>query len=127
MTAEPVPMTEAQPRSGYLRVASVEEIPPGGALAVPVGGRTVAVFNVDGTLHAVDDTCTHEYAPLSQGARSGEIITCPKHGSRFNVRTGRVLSLPAVVPVSTYPVKVEDGQVYILPEPQRGHGMPHKA
>ncbi|HEY6104330.1 MAG TPA: non-heme iron oxygenase ferredoxin subunit [bacterium] len=127
MTAEPVPMTGAQPRTGYLRVASVEEIPSGGALAVPVGGRTVAVFNVDGTFYAVDDTCTHEYAPLSQGARNGEIVTCSKHGSRFNVRTGRVLSLPAVVPVSTYPVKVEDGQVYILPEPQRGHGMPHKA
>lgn len=127
MTAEPAPMTEAQPRTGYVRVASVEEIPSGGARAVLAGGRTVAVFNVDGTFYAVDDTCTHEYAPLSQGARNGEIVTCPKHGSRFNVRTGRVLSLPAVVPVSTYPVKVEDGQVYILPEPQRGHGMPHKA
>lgn len=127
MTADPVPTTAAQPRSDYVRVASIEEIPPGGALAVPVGGRTVAVFNVDGTFHAVDDTCTHEYAPLSQGTRNGEIVTCPKHGSRFNVRTGRVLSLPAVVPVSTYPVKVEDGHVYVLPEPQRGHGMPHKA
>ena len=126
MTAETAPMAGAA-GAEYVRVASVEEIPPGGVLAVSAGGRTVAVFNVDGTFHAVDDTCTHEYAPLSQGARSGEIVTCSKHGSRFNVRTGRVLSLPAVVPVSTYPVKVEDGQVYILPSPQRGHGMPHKA
>jgi len=110
----------------YVRVAAVDQIPPGAAAAVTVDGRTVALFNVGGTFYAVDDTCTHEYASLSQGARSGEIVTCPKHGSRFNVRTGRVLSLPAVVPVNTYPVKVEDGQIYILPEPQRGRGMPHK-
>lgn len=122
MSAEPVPMGVA-----YVRVAAAEEIPPGGVLAVSAGERRIAVFNVDGAFYAVDDTCTHEYAPLSQGSRSGEIVTCPKHGSRFNVRTGRVLSLPAVVPVSTYPVKVEDGQVYVLPSPRRGQGMPHKA
>jgi 3-phenylpropionate/trans-cinnamate dioxygenase ferredoxin subunit len=125
MTAEPLP--ETMPQTEYVRVAAVEEIPPGGARAVAVGGRTIAVFNVDGSFYAVDDTCTHEYAPLSQGARHSEVVTCPKHGSRFNVRTGRVLSLPAVVPVSTYPVRVEGGQVYVLPAPQRGHGMPHKA
>jgi len=111
----------------YVRVAAVEEIAPGGAMVVTVEGWTIAVFNVEGTFYAVDDTCTHEYASLSRGTRSGEIVTCPKHGSRFDVRTGRVLSLPAVVPVNTYPVRVEDGQVYILPEPQRGRGMPHKA
>ncbi len=127
MTAEPMRMPDTTAQTAYARVAAAEEIPPGGALAVSVNGRTIAIFNVDGALYAVDDTCTHEYAPLAQGARHGEIVTCPKHGSRFNVRTGRVLSLPAVVPLSTYPVKVEDGQVYVLPEPQRGRGMPHKA
>lgn len=123
MTAEPMVETQAD----YVRVADAAAIPPGGVLAVSAGGHTIAVFNVDGEYYAVDNTCTHEYAPLSQGACHGEIVTCPKHGSRFNVRTGRVLSLPAVVPVSTYPVKVEDGQVFVLPEPQRGRGMPHKA
>ncbi|MDQ7842425.1 MAG: non-heme iron oxygenase ferredoxin subunit [Armatimonadota bacterium] len=110
----------------YVRVAAADEIAPGDALVVAVEGRTIAVFNVGGTLYAVDDICTHEYASLSQGARNGEIVTCPKHGSRFDVRTGRVLSLPAVVPLNTYPVKVDDGQVYVLPVPQRGRGMPHK-
>ncbi len=111
----------------YVQVAAVADLPPGQARAVEVGGRKIALFNVDGALYAIDDSCTHEYTPLSTGPRSGEIVTCAKHGSRFNVRTGRVLSLPAVVPVNTYPVRVEDGQIYILPEPQRGHGMPHKA
>ena len=110
----------------FVRVASAAELPPGGVMVVAAGGRSIAVFNVEGSFQAVDDSCTHEYAPLSQGTRAGEIVTCPKHGSRFNLRTGRVLALPAVVPVNTYPVKVEDGQVYVLPEPQRGRGMPHK-
>ncbi|HEU5299650.1 MAG TPA: non-heme iron oxygenase ferredoxin subunit [bacterium] len=110
----------------YVRVAAAGEIPPGGVRVVAADGHRIAVFHVDGAFLAVDDSCTHEYAPLSEGARSGEIVTCPKHGSRFNMRTGRVLSLPAVVPVSTYPVKVEGGDVFVLPVPQRGHGMPHK-
>lgn len=119
--------TEIARMAEFVRVAAAADVPPGGAAMATVDGRTIAVFNVEGTFYAVDDSCTHEYASLSQGARSGEIVTCPKHGSRFNVRTGRVLSLPAVVPLNTYPVKVEDGQVYVLPEPQRGRGMPHKA
>jgi len=127
MTAEPMRMAETAPQMEYVRVAAVDEVPPGGVTVASIGGRTIAIFNVDGSFYAVDDTCTHEYASLSQGPRSAEIVTCPKHGSRFNVRTGRVLSLPAAVPVSTYPVKVEAGQIYVLPEPQRGRGMPHKA
>lgn len=120
MTAEITRMAE------FVRVAAAKDIPPGGAAIVETDGRTIAVFNVDGEFYAIDDTCTHEEASLSAGERSGEIVTCPKHGSRFNVRTGRVLSLPAVVPVNTYPVKVEEGQILILPDPQRGRGMPHK-
>ena len=111
----------------FMHVASAAELPPGGVTVITAGGRSIAVFNVEGAFYAIDDSCTHEYAPLSPGTRVGEIVTCPKHGSRFNVRTGGVLSLPAVVPVNIYPVKVEDGQVYVLPEPQRGRGMPHKA
>jgi len=126
MTAEPVQRPDTTPQTEYLRVAATDEVPPGGVTSVSVAGRRIAIFNVDGTFYAVDDTCTHEYAPLSQGPRNGEVVTCPKHGSRFNVRTGRVLSLPAVVPLSTYPVRVEGGQISILPEPQRGRGMPHK-
>jgi len=110
----------------FVRVAAAADVPPGAATVVEHEGRRIAVFNVDGAYYAIDDTCTHEEASLSAGARNGEIVTCPKHGSRFNVRTGRVMSLPAVVPVNTYPVKVDDGQIFVLPEPQRGRGMPHK-
>ncbi|HTE03524.1 MAG TPA: non-heme iron oxygenase ferredoxin subunit [bacterium] len=112
--------------AAFVRVASVDELPAGMGKAVTVDGQRIALFNVNGTFYAIDDTCTHEEASLAAGAVYGEIVACPKHGSRFHLPTGRVLSLPAVVPVSTYQVKVEDGQVLLLPVPRRGRGMPHK-
>ncbi len=111
----------------FVPVAAVDEIPPGTGKAIMVDGRRIALFNVDGTFYAIDDTCTHEEASLAEGSLYGEIVACPKHGSRFHLPTGRVLSLPAVIPVNTYPVKVSDGQVLLLPAPQRGKGLPHKA
>lgn len=111
----------------FARVASVEDIPPGTSKVVVVDGRRIAVFNVNGTFYAIDDTCTHEEASLGAGAIYGEIVACPKHGSRFHLPTGRVLSLPAVVPVNTYQVKMESGEVWVLPVPHKGRGMPHKA
>lgn len=110
----------------FVKVALVDDVPPGTARAVVVDGRRIALFNVGGTMYAIDDTCTHEEASLAAGAVYGEIVACPKHGSRFHLSTGRVLSLPAVIPVNTYQVKVEDGQVLVLPVPQKGRGMPHK-
>jgi 3-phenylpropionate/trans-cinnamate dioxygenase ferredoxin subunit len=110
----------------YVKVATVGEVPPGSAKQVIVDGRKVAVVNVRGTIYAVDDTCTHEEESLSGGPVVGELIVCPKHGSRFHVPTGRVLSLPAVRPVDTYAVKVEGEDILVSPEPRRGQGMPHK-
>ncbi len=111
----------------FVPAATVEEVPPGTSKVITVEGRRIALFNVNGTFYAIDDTCTHEEASLAAGAVHGEVVTCPKHGSRFHIPTGRVLSLPAVVPASTYEVKVEAGQVLVLPVPHRGRGMPHKA
>ncbi len=111
----------------FVNAASVDDLPPGTSKVVTVEGRRIALFNVNGTFYAVDDTCTHEEASLGAGAVYGEIVACPKHGSRFHLLTGRVLSLPAVVPLNTYEVKVEAGQVLVLPVPHRGRGMPHKA
>jgi len=105
----------------------VVDVPPGTAKAIAVDGRRIALFNVGGTFYAIDDSCTHEETSLAEGPVVGEIVACPKHGSRFHLPTGRVLSLPAVIPVDTYQVKVEDGQVLVLPVPQKGRGMPHKA
>jgi len=110
----------------YVHVAHASEVPPGSVKRVDVAGRRVALANVDGTFCAVDDTCTHEEASLSEGGLSGEVLVCPKHGSRFNMRTGRVLSLPAVRSVAVYPVRVEGDEVLISPEAQTSTALPHR-
>ena len=75
-------------------------------MPVEAGGREIALFNVDGELHAVDENCSHEEGPLSQGYLEGHEIECPVHGSRFDVRTGAVTGEPAVLPVEAFPVRV---------------------
>ena len=110
----------------YIRVARAADVPPGSVRRVEVDGHVVALANVDGQFFAVDDTCTHEEASLSEGGLSGEILVCPRHGSRFNVKTGRVLSLPAVRSVAVYPVRVEGDEVLVSPEALKPTGVPHR-
>jgi 3-phenylpropionate/trans-cinnamate dioxygenase ferredoxin subunit len=112
--------------SDFVRVARAADVPPGAVLRVDVGGRVVALANVDGQYYAIDDTCTHEDASLAEGGLVGEIVVCPKHGSRFNVKSGRVLSLPAVRSVAVYPVRVESGEVLVSSEGQAASGGPHR-
>jgi 3-phenylpropionate/trans-cinnamate dioxygenase ferredoxin subunit len=112
--------------SAYVRVARVPDVPPGSMRRVTVDGRPVALANVGGSFYAVDDTCTHEEASLSGGTLSGEVVVCPKHGARFNVTTGRVLSLPAVRSLAVYPVRVDGEDVLVAPQPERSAGVPHR-
>ena len=74
--------------STFVKVATQAELPMGGKKLVEVDGRAIAVFNVDGTLFAIDDVCTHDGGPLAEGELIGCEIECPRHGARFDVRTG---------------------------------------
>jgi len=112
--------------SEFVRVARASDVPPGSVVRVDVEGHRVALANVDGQFYAIDDTCTHEDASLAEGGIVGDIVACPKHGSRFNVKTGRVLSLPAVRSVAVYPVRVEGDAVLISPDAQTTSGVPHR-
>ena len=112
--------------SEYLRVARTADLAPGSMTRVMVAGHPVVLVNLDGEVFAIDDTCSHEEASLSQGTLSGEVVVCPKHGARFNVKTGRVLALPAVRSVAVYPVRVEGGEILVAPDPQRSVGVPHR-
>jgi 3-phenylpropionate/trans-cinnamate dioxygenase ferredoxin component len=112
--------------SEYVRVAHTTELAPGAMKRVDVAGHAVALLNVGGEFYAIDDTCSHEEASLSQGTLTGEVVVCPKHGARFNVKTGRVLSLPAVRSVAVYPVRVEGDAVLVSPDAQRSSGVPHR-
>jgi 3-phenylpropionate/trans-cinnamate dioxygenase ferredoxin subunit len=110
----------------FVRVAGLADIPPGTAKQVVIDHHRIAVVHAKDTVYAIDDTCTHEEESLAAGPVVGDLIVCPKHGSRFHLPTGRVLALPAVRPVRTYPVKVEGEEIFVSLESRPGHGMPHK-
>lgn len=76
-------------------------------------GNPIAVFHLEDGFYAIDDTCSHEEESLSEGEIMGCEIECPAHGARFDIKTGKNLSFPAVIPVKSYPVKVENGQIFI--------------
>jgi 3-phenylpropionate/trans-cinnamate dioxygenase ferredoxin component len=89
------------------------EIAPGTCRIGTVGDKQVAIFNVDGQFYATQAECTHRGGPLCEGALWGDIVTCPWHGSEFNVRTGTVVTPPAQDPLKTYKVRVEDGKIIL--------------
>ena len=99
--------------SPFKIVAKLNEIPTGKVQVVEPNGYRIALCNVDGNIYAIDDICTHDGAALDQGELEGKAIECPRHGARFDVITGRVLALPAVRPVRTYPVRVENDEIAV--------------
>lgn len=97
----------------FTKVATIDEIPIGQAKLVEVNGNEIAIFNVGGTFHAIDNTCTHVGGPLCEGEISGAEVTCPWHGAMFDVTTGQVLGPPAASSVSSYPVRVEGSDIEV--------------
>jgi 3-phenylpropionate/trans-cinnamate dioxygenase ferredoxin subunit len=94
-------------------VAHASDVPPGTTRRVEVDGQEILICNVGGTFFAIEDVCTHDGGPLDQGELEGECVVCPRHGATFDVRTGEALTLPAVIPLSTFAVEVRDGDVYV--------------
>ncbi len=99
--------------SGYVKVAQRGDIPPGKMACVRVNGRRILLANVEGSIYAADDTCTHEEASLSKGFLKGEWVKCPLHGSRFNLRTGEVVDDPADENLRVYPVRLDGDDILI--------------
>jgi 3-phenylpropionate/trans-cinnamate dioxygenase ferredoxin subunit len=99
---------------GRYRVAAVDEVPLEAVKAVIADRKEICLAHAtDGEFYALDDVCTHENFLLSGGELIDFDVECPQHGSKFNIKTGRVTGLPAVVPAKTYAVTVEDGEVYV--------------
>jgi 3-phenylpropionate/trans-cinnamate dioxygenase ferredoxin subunit len=103
----------------FVKVAQVTDVAPGRGRLVEVAGRLIALFNCAGTFYAIDDTCTHAEASLSEGFLEGSTVECPLHGARFDLRTGAAIWSPAFVPVATYEVRVEGADVLVDPTPRR--------
>jgi 3-phenylpropionate/trans-cinnamate dioxygenase ferredoxin subunit len=98
-----------------LDVAPLDEFPPGSTKIVAHGWLAVGVYNCGGKLYAIEDRCSHDDGPLAEGDWDQELcrVICPRHGSAFDLETGRPMSLPAFEPVDVYPVTVEDGIVRV--------------
>lgn len=100
--------------SSRFDVCADGEIPSGGHRLVDIGGGIeVAIFYVDGAYYAIEDQCTHDDGPLADGELDGCQLVCPRHGARFDIRTGEALTMPAYRPVDTFDVHVVDGRVVL--------------
>jgi metal-sulfur cluster biosynthetic enzyme/nitrite reductase/ring-hydroxylating ferredoxin subunit len=108
----------------FVRVADIAEIPDPGKTLVEVNGDMVALFHVGGAFYAIDDVCTHDGGPLADGELRDHKIACPRHGAKFDIRTGAALSMPAVRPTRAHDVKLEGGGVWVRLRSEAGVGGP---
>ncbi len=97
----------------FVQVIEAAEIPPGERVTFEVDGLPIAVFNVGGDYYAVGDVCTHDNGPLADGELIDHQLVCPRHGARFDIRSGKALTLPAFIDTPWYPVRIVDGWVEI--------------
>lgn len=102
--------------SDYQSVTAVTDFPSSGRLATIVDDRAVLVLRVADQFYAIEDVCTHDGQPLTDGPVNGCEIVCPRHGARFDVVTGKALCMPATSPIPRFAVKVEQGQIFVGPE-----------
>lgn len=99
--------------ASFRDVAALSAVPPGQALEVEVEGTVLALFNVDGTVHAVSGECTHAGGPLCEGDLEDGVVTCPWHAATFDVATGKALSRPATLHLQRFPARVQDGRIEV--------------
>jgi nitrite reductase/ring-hydroxylating ferredoxin subunit len=102
-----------EPAMAFVKVATVQEVPAGKSKQAKVGGKTLALFNVAGTLYAIDDTCPHRGAPLWEGELEGHEVICPWHAAAFDVTTGAHLCPPAKSDVTSYKVQIVGDEVQV--------------
>ena len=99
--------------SQSVKVASLSEIPPGGRLSLIVDELPALLLRIGEDLYCIEDVCTHDGQPLTDGPVADCSITCPRHGAKFDLKTGKALCMPATEPIRTYPVTVRGGDVYV--------------
>ncbi len=97
----------------FIPIAAEGDIKIGERLFVDIDDLTLVVFNIAGQLFAIADVCSHDDGPVGEGDLDGYTIACPRHGAHFDVRNGKVLSLPAIVDIPAYPVRIRDGQIEV--------------
>ncbi|MFA9404943.1 MAG: Rieske (2Fe-2S) protein [Anaerolineales bacterium] len=103
----------------FVVVATEDELGDGERILFEIDGESIVLFKIAEAFFAIADLCSHDDGPVAEGEVEGYEVICPRHGARFDLHTGKALTLPAVVDIPAYPVRVEDGEVLV--------GIPHKA
>ncbi len=98
---------------GYVRLADASEVQEGTVTTVHTRAGRVGLTRIGGDIVAFEDVCTHDDGPLAQGKIEGEVITCPRHGAQFNMRTGAVLRIPATEPIEVFSVRLNGSDVEV--------------
>lgn len=96
----------------FVKVCNLSDLKAGECKAVEAGGKAIALFNVDGTIYALDNTCLHQGGPLGEGMLEGDVVTCPWHMWEYNVRTGEKLG-ESSLKLATYPVEVDGTDIKV--------------
>ncbi len=102
--------------SEWVNAVRAADLKPGGHILVEVDGAMIAIFNLAGEFYAIEDLCTHDGSEIASGCLVGEQIECPRHGARFNIKTGAVTAPPAYENVDTFPLRVVDGMIQVKDE-----------
>jgi 3-phenylpropionate/trans-cinnamate dioxygenase ferredoxin component len=97
----------------YLEIVPANELPDGERLFLEVEGRAIVLFNLAGRFFAIGDVCSHDNGPVGDGEIEETEIICPRHGGRFDIRSGKATSLPAVKDIPSYPVRVVEGMIQV--------------
>jgi 3-phenylpropionate/trans-cinnamate dioxygenase ferredoxin component len=97
----------------FVRVAAVGDVPDPGKIVVEVEERMVALIHAGGQFYALDDVCTHDGGPLADGLLTDHALACPRHGAKFDIRTGKPLSMPATQATTVHETRVQDGSVFV--------------
>jgi 3-phenylpropionate/trans-cinnamate dioxygenase ferredoxin component len=97
----------------FLEIAPADQVPDGERVFLEVEGKSIVLFNLAGTFFAIGDVCSHDNGPVGDGEIEEMEIICPRHGARFDIRTGKATSLPAVRDIPSYPVRVVHGMLEI--------------
>ena len=97
----------------FVAIAPQDQLPVGERMFVDVGERQIVILNLAGNLYAIGDVCSHDNGPVGDGEIENNEIICPRHGARFDIRTGQTMGLPALVDIPAYPVRIQEGMIEI--------------
>jgi 3-phenylpropionate/trans-cinnamate dioxygenase ferredoxin subunit len=97
----------------FVKVATASSVPDPGRYTLEIGERVVVLIHVSGQFYCIDDVCSHDGGPLGNGPWENHYVACPRHGARFDIRSGKALTMPATEPIAVHEVKIEGNDVFV--------------